>query len=112
MKKLALASMILMTSSMAFADQCAFVSQDTAKKALKMISDLSSIQTLCEPCGETKPQTIDIKSIGAGDVNYQGFWQVSVNGKGLDLAYTYLNGLNVAQLVNCPSQGVSSSIKK
>jgi hypothetical protein len=112
MKKLALSMMILMSGSMAFADQCAYVSQDTAKKALKMIVESNTIQTLCEPCGETKAQTLDVKAIGANDVSYQGFWQVSVNNKGVDLAYTFVNGLNVAQLVGCPTEGVSPSIKK
>lgn len=97
-------------ASIANADQCAYITRQQAEKAIKAVLDTTKLQTLCEPCGESKPQSLTIKSIGIKDVGYQGYWQLSVNDQGLDLAYTYVNGLNLAKVVGCTATGVSAAL--
>ncbi|AGH94550.1 hypothetical protein [Pseudobdellovibrio exovorus] len=110
MKKLIVASLILV-GSIASADQCAYISKAQAGKALKALVDASKVQTLCEPCGETRAQTVRVESLGMKKTGYQNYSEVTVNEKGIDLAYTYVNGLNLAKLVGCPASGVSASLR-
>lgn len=107
-----LAGLVLLVSTTAFADQCAYISKTQAQRALKIALEAKSIATLCEPCGETAAKVLETKSIGIHDVNYNGYWELQVNGKGMDLAYTFVNGLNLSKLAGCESQGVSSSIRR
>lgn len=111
MKKLMLVIGLLSISSVSMADQCSYVAKAQAKLALKMVLETTTLQTLCEPCGETIAKKVAYKDVGVRDVNYQGYWQLHADGKGLDLAYTYVNGLNLAQLVGCTATGVSASLK-
>jgi hypothetical protein len=111
MKKAILISIVSLCSASAFADQCAFITKTQAEKAVKAIIETQSVQGLCEPCGETKAQNIQVDSVGLRKAGYQDFSEVVINNKGIDLAYTYVNGLNLAKLVGCSAQGVSSSIK-
>lgn len=114
MKMLTLAfgfAVAMTTASLAMADQCAYITKAQAEKALKAVLETTKVQTLCEPCGESKPQTLAVKSIGIRDVNYQGYWELFANDKGLDLAYTYVNGLNLAKFAGCSANGVSLSIQ-
>lgn len=45
--------------------------------------------------------------------NYEDFWKVKVNGKGIDLAYVFIdsdiedNLVNLAAIANCPAERVS-----
>lgn len=103
-------TMVLSTS--AFADQCAYVSKAEAQKALTIVLDAEELQSFCEPCGELRATTTVVKSIGISDVNYDNYWELQVNGVGVDLAYTYVNGVNLSKLVGCYSDGVSTSIRK
>ncbi len=111
MMKLMLLLGIVSSSSVAMADQCAYITKAQAKAALKMVLETTTLQTLCEPCGESVAKKTTYKEVGVRDVKYQGYWELQADGKGLDLAYTYVNGLNLAQLVGCPANGVSASIK-
>ncbi len=111
MMKLVLLLGIVSFSSVSMADQCAYVTKAQAKAALKMVLETTTLQTLCEPCGETAAKKVTYKDVGVRDVKYQGYWELQVDGAGLDLAYTYVNGLNLAQLVGCPATRVSPSIK-
>ena len=41
----------------------------------------------------------------------QNTYEVVVNGQGIDLAYTFVNGINLGIVLNCPAEGVSSFLK-
>lgn len=111
MKRILMVIGLMSISSVAMADQCAYITKAQAKQAVKMVVETTTLQTLCEPCGETVAKKVTYKEVGVRDVNYQGYWELQADGKGLDLAYTYVNGLNLAQLVGCKATGVSLSLK-
>lgn len=104
-------------SAAAHADQCAYISQQQAAKALDHIKPGSTVINFCEPCGDknffthTEQKVTELKAAPAG---YQDFWEISVNGKGIDLAYTFVkmpkdgSFLNLSKLADCPSQSVST----
>lgn len=111
MKSLIVTTLLLLLSSAAFADQCAYITKTQAEKAVKVLIETQTVQSLCEPCGESKALTVQVNSIGLRKAGYQSYSEVVINDKGIDLAYTYINGLNLAKLVGCPTQGVSFSLK-
>lgn len=110
MKKIIM-TIVLAMSATSFADQCAYITKSQAQKALKIVLEAEEISTLCEPCGEKYAESLNIKSVGISDVNYNGLWHLLANGEELDLAYTFVNGLNLSKLVGCESSRVSSSIR-
>jgi len=112
MKKALLITIITLSSVSAFADQCAYISKAHAQKAVKALLETEKVQSLCEPCGETKAQTITVESLGLRKAGYENYSEVVINNKGIDLAYTYVNGMNLAKLVGCTADGVSPSILK
>jgi hypothetical protein len=70
-------------------------------------------QQFCQPCGDTAPQPLKITDLAAETVESENYWQVRVNGNGIDLAYSYIplpksnSKVNIAALVKCPTQKVS-----
>ncbi len=115
MMKLAKMSLVLgvtlLAPAAASADQCAWVEQQIAEDAVQLIDVGARIVSFCEPCGEQQAVEIDVATVSAAPVE-DGFWEVSVNGSGIDLAYTFVaNGdgkwVNLSKMVDCPSAGVS-----
>lgn len=107
----------LTLGSAAYADQCAYTSKQQAIAAVTRLDEGQTIYELCEPCGDTVPRTLKIKSVSAGTVGYEFLWGVKVNDRNIDLAYTYVNDsnnknrkVNLANLASCPASDVSSSI--
>jgi hypothetical protein len=100
----------------AFADQCAYIDKEIALSAATKLNLGQTIYKLCEPCGERQPEPVTISSLAAETVDYENYWQISVNGEGIDLAYTFVESEdrgqaeNLAGIVGCPARGVSDSI--
>lgn len=100
----------------AFADQCAYITQEQAIDAVSRLSLEQDIYFLCEPCGDTLPKVVEISDLSIGTVDYEDFWQVDVNGKGIDLAYTFIdsgienNLINLAAIANCSADLVSPTL--
>lgn len=104
---------LVLASSSAFADQCAYITKDQAAKAVKNLLNAETIQTLCEPCGETKATSIkEVQAIEIKTTGYEDTVQISLDGKAIDLAYTFVNGKNLANKSGCEVSGVSESIRK
>lgn len=104
-------------ASAAYADQCAYTSKQQAIAAVSRLDEGQTIYELCEPCGDTVPKAVKIKSVSAGTVGYELLWGVNVNNRNIDLAYTYIDDgknknrkVNLANLAGCPASDVSSSI--
>lgn len=104
-------------ASAAYADQCAYTSKQQAIAAVSRLDEGQTIYELCEPCGDTVPKAVKIKSVSAGTVGYELLWGVNVNDRNIDLAYTYIDDsknknrkVNLANLASCPASDVSSSI--
>ena len=84
---------------------------------MSRLEEGQTIYQLCEPCGDTIPETLKINSVSAGTVGYQSYWGVQVNNSNIDLAYTYIDDINnknrkvnLANLASCPASEVSSFI--
>lgn len=93
----------------AMADQCQAVSRAEAERAILLLQKNSTIVEYCEPCldfpGAKKTSTttvvnkVKLATLGS-------YSMVNVNGKNIDLAYTFLKvtperGVNLAKAVNC-----------
>ncbi|MEL6493867.1 MAG: hypothetical protein AAFQ41_01925 [Cyanobacteria bacterium J06623_7] len=104
------------SSLTALADQCAYITKSQAIEAIARLELNDRIYFFCEPCGEEIPQPAEITSLSAGTVDYEDYWQVNINGKGIDLAYVFVdsgieqNFVNLAAIANCPAQIVSPTL--
>lgn len=106
-------SSLLFFSFPALADQCAYITKKQALMAISRLNLEDTIYLYCEPCGEKYPQPLVIKSLSMETVNYQDYWQITVNGQGIDLAYVFItseveqNWVNLAVVSACPASGIS-----
>ena len=97
------------------ADQQAYISEKNAKRAVKLLKKKKQIKHLCEPCGDAEVRTMDIATIEAVKTGYEDYWEVRINGKGVDLAYIFYRKkkakwLNVAKKLDLEVDGVSKYI--
>lgn len=102
---------ILLLFSSAHADQCASIEKSQAVKAMEVLSTANNINWLCEPCGEKSPRSIQVNSLEIKSIDQKNDWAVFLNGQNLDIAYTFVDGKNLAYIVQCPATGVSFEIK-
>ena len=98
----------------AFADQCEVLkSKAQALTAVRMLNAAKEMHHFCENCGDATPKlvaryAVDLQTFeGVGS----GKYIVVLNSKTIDLAYTYVDGLNLAYIVGCPTRGVSREIR-
>ena len=101
----------LFLSPLALADQCIIVERDQADRAVAALQSAERVQSFCAPCRETAPRSlprgpVTLKAYGNG-----GLVAVVLNGAEIDLAYTYVDGRNLAQLAGCPTEDVDSELK-
>ncbi|NJK41173.1 MAG: hypothetical protein HC934_07130 [Acaryochloridaceae cyanobacterium SU_2_1] len=104
-------TLILCLAPAAYADQCSYVSKSQAIAAFNAINLGQNIYHFCENCGDRSPKTEKVQSLSVANTTTSD-WQVLVNGKGIDLAYTYIEyrndaqqRLNLALLAACPASG-------
>lgn len=102
-------------SGFVFADQCVYVSAEQAKQAQELVVEYGTIASFCEPCGMHTPIVAKVDTVENISANYQGFHILSINGKNVDLAYTFVKTgentfENLSKLVDCTSHGVSQSL--
>jgi hypothetical protein len=87
-KSLALA----VTLSVAFpcvADQAAYIQKSDALAAKTLLSKVTTIKDFCAPCGDKEASTVSVKTIDIARTDSEDYWEVQVNGGGIDLAYSY-----------------------
>lgn len=79
----------------AFADQAAYVTQKQAEKAAAFLKDKKEIRHYCAPCDDKGDKTEAVSTVDAvvADAS-KGYWEVKVNGEGVDLAYVYFRTKN------------------
>lgn len=73
----------------AFADQAAYITQSEAQKAAALLKTQKQIKHYCAPCGDKTVKTEDVDKVEAAPAGYQSYWEVKINGVGIDLAYVY-----------------------
>jgi hypothetical protein len=104
----------LLWASAARADQCAYVTKAQAMAAFNQLSIGQTIYEFCELCGDKTPKPLVVNTLSMGNTPTPGYWQVLVNGKNIDLAYTYINydnqksdkrKINLALMANCSATG-------
>lgn len=79
----------LTLSLTAFADQAAYITEKQAKKAAEFLKKKDKIKHFCAPCGDKESRVEEIETVEAVPTGYENYWEVKVNGKGIDLAYVY-----------------------
>jgi hypothetical protein len=102
---------ILIAAPAAYADQCAYVTKPQAIAAFNNLNVGQTIYSFCELCGDRSPQPAVIRSLSIANTPSANYWEVLVNGRGIDLAYTYIDyqneaqqKINLALVANCPAQ--------
>jgi hypothetical protein len=98
------------------ADQCAWIDGATAARASAALAHHPKVVSFCEPCGDPAPG--EPARVGRVEVRAAegGASEVFVDGRGLDLAYTYVQTSphqyrNLAALAACPATGVSPTLR-
>ena len=120
----AIAGLTTLSAANAHADQCAYVSKKVADAGAKVIKAAQSTASFCQPCGDTLPgkrvkvETVEVRQVPPMTKSGPIYFEVLVNGVGVDLAYTYAQRgkdksnphtlENVGLKVNCGAQGVSA----
>ncbi|TNE99146.1 MAG: hypothetical protein EP326_08590 [Deltaproteobacteria bacterium] len=112
MKKMIFATIFAALSFSAMADQCQLLDKADAERGAQILSQSSVAFDFCEPCGDTAPQKMEIQTVEAVKSNYRDYYEVRVNGRAVDLAYTFdAQGQNVALQTSCSASDVSASIE-
>jgi hypothetical protein len=104
-KRLLCAATLCAAPAAALADQFAYVTVQQAAAALAELDGQPLVQSYCAPCGDAKATPVDVQEIGIErvwhwdggasvyfDAEGRSYWEVMVNGKGIDLAYVYVRG--------------------
>lgn len=109
--------MVLFAAETAFADQAAWVSRAEAQRALKLLSEYDTVIHYCAPCNDSVARTEKIESIGLFRVKNENYWEIQINGKGVDLAYIYFpkkqdKWMNVAMNVKIDVSDVPKQLSK
>ena len=75
----------------AWADTCIDNTRAVATAGARLIAPDADIVEFCAPCGDTtaRPFAMGLVKVGQTDVGDEGSFEVTVNGKTVDLAYLY-----------------------
>ncbi|QTA91613.1 Lysozyme inhibitor N-terminal domain-containing protein [Desulfonema magnum] len=98
----------------AFADQAAWIKKSDAYKAGGMINPGMMIREYCAPCNDAGWKVLTVKQVEVKNTADGQSYQVFLNGKGIDLAYTYIQKqgtwVNLAMLLGLDVSGVPESL--
>ena len=112
-KNLVVASTLLFAFA-SYADQCQVITLNQARRAYEEVKRAQLVDALCELCGQSTPERLFVDDVQITRSSYQDgktrYYEVLVNGRSIDLAYTYVDGKNLANKVGCPAVGVSDTI--
>ncbi|MEZ5426279.1 MAG: hypothetical protein R2747_08445 [Pyrinomonadaceae bacterium] len=89
MKKIFVIVLIMIFALTALADQAAYITEKQAKEAVELLKDKGEIKHYCAPCEDKSIRLEAIEAIEAAPAGYENYWEVKVNGDGIDLAYVY-----------------------
>lgn len=85
-----ISTLVLLVAAGVSGDQQAWVGRADAEVAASIMPAEGLIRHFCAPCGDTswrdeRVLTVEVAPTGSGD-----YWEVLVNGNGIDLAYVYV----------------------
>ena len=72
-----------------YADQAAYITKAQAEKTAAFLKDKKQIRHYCNPCDDKGDRVEEIGTVEAAPAGYRQYWEVKVNGEGIDLAYVY-----------------------
>ncbi|MBL8605408.1 MAG: hypothetical protein JNK72_25985 [Myxococcales bacterium] len=114
-------SALVLTASVASADQCQVLTEAQAIQAVNALQQARGVARVCEPCGERIGPGVAVAPIASvarhrweGDARQ---WVVRINGRDVDLAYMFftVNGtrfVNLASVTTCHTTGVTASFDR
>lgn len=89
-KYIALAFLLtVFTASITLADQAAWITKAQAEKAVTLLKDKTQIRHYCNPCKDKGDRVQDVNTVDLAKIEDEDFWEVKINGEGVDLAYVY-----------------------
>lgn len=71
------------------ADQAAWITKEQAEKAATLLKDKKQIRHYCNPCKDKGDKIENIDTVDVAKIENENFWEVKINGDGVDLAYVY-----------------------
>lgn len=89
MKKLCAILMMLVLPIIALADQAAYITKAEAERAAALLKTAKQIKHYCALCEDKSVRTEDVETVESAAAGYQNYWEVKINGEGIDLAYVY-----------------------
>lgn len=112
-----IALVMLFSAEIAYADQAAWVSKAEAQRALKILAEYDTVTHYCAPCKDGKVAQERIENIGLFKVQGENYWEIRINGKGVDLAYIYFpkkqnKWVNVAMTAKIDVSDVPKELSK
>ena len=113
---------ICLSAVSARADQCMLIPKQQALAAMSRLEVGAKIYSLCELCGEKQPQLITIHKVELANDPSSKLWQLEINDRQIDLAYTYVRAnelsdrssrsqldrnsyINLSLIAKCPATG-------
>lgn len=103
-----------LVAPVALADQAQAIPPSYALHAKALLSGAVAIKEFCAPCGDRRAVSIPARNVVVVDSGIPGFSSVEVDGRDLDLAYTYFfsggQWLNLAIAVGYTVSGVPRTI--
>lgn len=89
-KHIALALILtFFAASAVLADQAAWITRKQAEKAVSLLRDKKQIRHYCNPCKDKGDKIENIDTVDIAKIEDEDYWQVKINGEGIDLAYVY-----------------------
>lgn len=74
----------------AHADQASYLQRQEAFDAGNQIKLGQEVRLFCQPCGDTRSESMMVFAIGVYYTGYEEFFALELNGLPVDLAYTYI----------------------
>ncbi|GBC61791.1 hypothetical protein DENIS_2753 [Desulfonema ishimotonii] len=89
----------------AFADQAALIEKGKAYQAAALVSPGMELRRFCAPCGDAAWTSLTVRGVEVRPAS-GSYYELAVNGKGVDLAYVYIRTdgrwRNLAMTVGVP----------
>lgn len=79
-----------LASAWSGADQAAYLSKEEAQRGYALIPTGGEIRHFCAPCGDTTWRAEEVRRKSIDKTDFQDYYEVRVNGVGVDLAYVYV----------------------
>ncbi len=90
MRRLVAAAVLVLVPALSSADQAAWISKKDAEAAAAKITPGDEVREYCKPCGDKGYRVIKVTKVEVAHTGEGSYYEVRLNGKGIDLAYTYI----------------------